>query len=123
MTVATRRKPQPQNAPAVDPVAALLSELVALQRVAVEHLAAIRAMTEETTQAPAAAISNNGDAPTSSLIDQADLMTFQQAAGEANVSEKTIRRWYQDHPEIGVTLLGNTTYIYKSKLRAHLAKR
>ena len=118
-----RRKPQPRNAPAVDLVAALLLELIDLQRVAVNHLAAIRAkmMEEETAQAPAAAISNNGDAPTSSLINPDDLLTVQRAAGIAGHVEKTIRDW---HRVFGIGIvLGGTLFIQKSKLLAHLAHK
>ena len=113
-----RRKPQSQPAPAVDPVAALLAELVALQRVAVDHLAAMRASMEEATQ-PSAAINNNDEAPTSSLIDPDDLLTVQQASGLAVRDEKTIRRWLRDF-EISI-VLGGTLFIRKSKLLAHLA--
>jgi hypothetical protein len=109
-----RRKPQSQPAPAVDPVAALLAELVALQRVAVDHLAAMRASMEEATQ-PSAAINDNDEA----LIDPDDLLTVQQASGLAVRDEKTIRRWLRDF-EISI-VLGGTLFIRKSKLLAHLA--
>jgi len=114
---ATRRKPQPQqprNAPAVDPALAQLAELVALQRVAVDHLAAMRASMEEATQ-PSAAINDNDEA----LIDPDDLLTVQQASGLAVRDEKTIRRWLRDF-EISI-VLGGTLFIRKSKLLAHLA--
>ncbi len=80
-------------------------------REAVEHLAALRAMMEA-AQAPV----SNEVAP---LIDQADLLTLQQAAGLAHRNESTIRRWHRQF-DIGTTIC-STPWIFKSKLLAHLA--
>ena len=105
-TVPRRIKPPPDAA----------TEVIDLLRIAVDHLAAMRAMMEETTQA--AQTPNNNDAvPLSDLID--DVLTVQKAAGIAGRDEKTIRRWHADF-EIGV-VIGGTLYIRKSKLDAHLA--
>ena len=104
-TVRRRSKPPPGAA----------NEVVNLLRIAVEHLAAMRAMME----AAQAAINNNDPTPPPDLIDMADLLTVQQSAGTAGRDEKTIRRWHADF-KIGV-MIGGTLYIQKSKLIAHIA--
>jgi hypothetical protein len=112
MSSLQRRKAQPQVSPAL--------EVVGLMREAVEHLAAIRRRLDE-DRTPIE--HQPGETVQPQMINGADLTTFQIAAGEAGVSEKTVRRWYQDHPEIGITVAGAATYIYRSKLRAYLATR
>ena len=114
---AARRKPQPRrNVPAVDPVVALLVELVGLQResvtlqrVAVEHLAAIRQQGEPTTP------ETSSDTQPKQLIDASDVQNVKQAAGDYDVDDDTVRRWMKKKPTVVERVAGND-YVSRNRL-------
>jgi hypothetical protein len=113
---------------AADPAAAdLLRELVGLQRVANEHLTAIRRHLEEEydddrAMAEPAPEPINKPEPAPELIDKNEVLTPQQAAGIAERDVRTIRRRIEDG-RIATTVAGGARWILRTPLMAYLARR
>ena len=114
------------------PPGAAANEVVNLLRIAVEHLAAMRAMMEaaQPTQNRAAIPQAMSDTPEKleAMLDLThpiavealqDPIATKAAADMAQVSDDTMRRWV-DKYDLGVLVAGDN-YVSRSKLEKHLA--